>query len=131
MQEALGLLQHHDSVTGTCKQFVNDDYIRILSKAIGKTEELIADAYHKLLLNEGFVSLGVPTFCNELNISQCLITERINNGIEVIVTVYNPLAHPVQHYMRIPVRSMRFRVRDASNGIVQTQVCLIKGFILN
>lgn len=26
MKETMGILQHHDAVTGTCKQFVNDDY---------------------------------------------------------------------------------------------------------
>ncbi len=32
MKEAMGVMQHHDAVTGTSKQFVIDDYIRILHR---------------------------------------------------------------------------------------------------
>lgn len=28
MKETMAVLQHHDAVSGTCKQFVNDDYQR-------------------------------------------------------------------------------------------------------
>jgi len=30
MKQAMGVMQHHDAVTGSAKQFVIDDYIRIL-----------------------------------------------------------------------------------------------------
>ncbi len=131
LKEALGILLHHDAVTGTCKQFVNDDYTRILSKAIFKAEESIVDSYYSLLLNEGFVTLSSLTFCNQLNISQCALTERIESGSDVVVTIYNPLAHPLQHYIRLPVRDSKYRVRDASGGFVQSQVRSFAIFITN
>lgn len=34
MREAMGIMQHHDAVTGTEKQHVADDYARILYDAI-------------------------------------------------------------------------------------------------
>ena len=122
LQEALGILQHHDAVTGTCKQFVNDDYVRLMSKAMTKAQEAIVDSYYYLLQSEGFVSYSSLLFCNNLNISECLITERIDNSSDVVVTIYNPLAHPVQHYVRLPVKNTNFRVRDASGGLVESQV---------
>ena len=33
-QQAIGILQHHDAVTGTAKQAVQDDYNRIAHSAI-------------------------------------------------------------------------------------------------
>jgi lysosomal alpha-mannosidase len=33
LREAMGIMQHHDAVTGTEKQHVADDYARTLSKA--------------------------------------------------------------------------------------------------
>jgi len=32
MKHAMGVMQHHDAVTGTSRQFVVDDYIRILHR---------------------------------------------------------------------------------------------------
>jgi len=32
MKQAMGLMQHHDAVSGTSRQFVIDDYIRILHR---------------------------------------------------------------------------------------------------
>ena len=124
LQEAMGLLQHHDAVTGTCKQAVNDDYTRIMAKAMAKAQEVVVESYYYLLQSEGFVTYSSLSFCNQLNISECAITERLDNSSDAVVTIYNPLAHPVQHYVRLPVRNFRFRVRDASGGLLQSQVTI-------
>jgi len=34
LREAMGIMQHHDAVTGTEKQHVADDYARTLAKAL-------------------------------------------------------------------------------------------------
>ena len=128
LQEALGILQHHDAVTGTCKQFVNDDFVRMASKAVVSAEDAVIESYHYLLQNEGFISYSSLSFCDRLNISECSITEQIDSGSDAVATIYNPLAHPVQHYVRLPVQNFRFRVRDASGGLVQSQV---SPFIMN
>lgn len=43
-REAMGVMQHHDAVTGTEKQFVADDYARLLYKSISHAEEIISEA---------------------------------------------------------------------------------------
>lgn len=38
LKEAMGIMQHHDAITGTEKQHVTDDYVRLLTKAIRRAE---------------------------------------------------------------------------------------------
>lgn len=43
-REAMGVMQHHDAVTGTEKQLVADDYARILYKSINYAEDILSEA---------------------------------------------------------------------------------------
>lgn len=38
LKEAMGIMQHHDAITGTEKQHVAQDYARIVTKAIHKAQ---------------------------------------------------------------------------------------------
>lgn len=40
----MGVMQHHDAVTGTEKQLVADDYSRILYESMHHAEEMISEA---------------------------------------------------------------------------------------
>ena len=40
LREAMGVMQHHDAVTGTEKQHVAEDYARILHKSIKGGEKI-------------------------------------------------------------------------------------------
>ena len=53
---------------------------------------------------------GTIHFCPLLNISSCPVTE---SSSAFIITVYNPIARPVSHYVRIPVPSdTAYKVTD-------------------
>lgn len=43
-REAMGIMQHHDAVTGTEKQHVADDYARILYKAVFKSQSILENS---------------------------------------------------------------------------------------
>ena len=43
LREAMGIMQHHDAITGTEKQHVANDYARILTAAIDECQ-LVAES---------------------------------------------------------------------------------------
>lgn len=61
LKETMGILQHHDAVTGTCKQYVANDFTNMLTKAISAAEEAIVDAYDRLWIKEGFLRRRVSS----------------------------------------------------------------------
>ncbi|XP_076327158.1 LOW QUALITY PROTEIN: lysosomal alpha-mannosidase-like [Tachypleus tridentatus] len=106
LREAQGVAQHHDAVTGTEKQHVANDYSQRLANGIRECEVVVSDAYKKLLPLEK-AEPPKHFFCHYLNISQCNITEGEK---PVAVTIYNPLARPVNPYIRLPVTGSAYKV---------------------
>lgn len=43
LQQAIGVMQHHDAITGTEKQHVANDYHRLLSKAVQQSIDISGD----------------------------------------------------------------------------------------
>ena len=122
MRETLGILQHHDAITGTCKQYVNDDYQRMLSLASESTEAAILSSYLTLTqvkMAPGQSKLG---FCSQLNISQCQYTEYIDNQMDSVISIYNPIAHPLRHFVRLPVKDMQFVITDHFGQLIESQL---------
>uniref|UniRef100_T1PFV0 Alpha-mannosidase n=1 Tax=Musca domestica TaxID=7370 RepID=T1PFV0_MUSDO len=116
LRQAMGIMQHHDAVTGTEKQHVAQDYDRMLTKAINVAETNTRDALRKLtnLTNGEFVS------CLQLNLSICEVSQWSPNNL--VVTVVNPLAHPSTQYVRIPVKNGTYIVTDAAGRQVKSDV---------
>lgn len=133
LRRAMGVMQHHDAITGTEKQHVASDYERMLHKAI-----LACGANTKSALNQfstgkapnpqsgkGHSNLTADQWdfkfemCLSLNISVCAISE---NADQFMVTVYNPLAHATYQYVRFPVGGSKYEVRDYRNIIVPSQM---------
>jgi lysosomal alpha-mannosidase len=44
LREAMGIMQHHDAITGTEKQHVSDDYARTLAKALEDSKGAVGTA---------------------------------------------------------------------------------------
>lgn len=121
LREAMGIIQHHDAVTGTEKQHVTDDYAQTLTEAISSCETATNDAYQRLMVIN---STEPPRqiFCNFLNISQCNMTE---GNSPVAVTVYNPLAWPSSIYVRLPVLEKAYKVYGPNGNAVDAQIISI------
>lgn len=125
LREIMGVMQHHDAVSGTEKQYVAEDYARSLQIGIDRCSENIVEALNQLShsKNQTFDTFQ-KTFdyksCADLNISSCDITE---NSDQFMITLYNPLSHSTSQYGRLPIRTgFKYEVRDAQNLSMRLQV---------
>lgn len=109
LQKALGVIQHHDGITGTEKQHVAEDYTKMLSEGYSLCENAIEKSIRILLSNDTI--LPRLYFCEHLNVSQCLFTELQN---QFLVIVYNSLAHPRKSYVRLPVVAEGYTIKQLS-----------------
>ncbi|XP_076174533.1 lysosomal alpha-mannosidase II isoform X1 [Ptiloglossa arizonensis] len=121
-REAMGVMQHHDAVTGTEKQLVADDYARILYENIQQGTKIISEAIRKWKARK-YEVLEQPTqemySCMQLNISSCPYTEDEH----FMLTIYNPLSFTINTPMRVPVQEGKYTIVDLSdNSDIRSQL---------
>jgi lysosomal alpha-mannosidase len=133
LRRALGVLQHHDAISGTEKQHVAFDYAMRLSEAIVRVRGVVNHAIMKLMNKSTSGNLGTKTsspptplpqmFCPHLNLSQCLTS---SNYDLFTVTAYNPLLWRLaSSWIRLPVvapQGTNFQVLDADGTDVAWQL---------
>lgn len=134
LREQMGVMQHHDAVTGTEKQHVANDYILKTYEALQGCNENLRMIFNELTQpTQDHINPSTPNMpedppalqhfefdsCHLLNISQCEISQ---SGHKFMVTVYNPLAHATFQPVRIPVPHSNYRVRDYREVPVQIQI---------
>lgn len=114
---AVGLVNHHDAITGTSKQHVADDYTKILAKAVTGAEKIIArvlgsrlftptsgDKYPATTAGSGALRAEL-TVCRLLNESICDATQVLKEGDSALVTVYNPLPRARSQQVTVPLNT--------------------------
>lgn len=137
LRAAMGVMQHHDAVTGTEKQHVANDYSRLLTQSIAGCGVNIKSTLNQFttgkrpqpeLTNQRKAKYPPPhadhlefefISCLNLNISDCSTSENAN---QFTVTVYNPLAHATYQYVRFPIAGEKYEVRDYRNIEVPAQI---------
>ncbi|XP_055923548.1 lysosomal alpha-mannosidase isoform X2 [Eupeodes corollae] len=123
MRETMGIMQHHDAVTGTEKQKVANDYAKRLSVGIRACEVNTKVALNKIATGEDVPARGDYKFefqnCDLLNISSCYVSEQ-SEGF--ILTLYNPLSHSTFEYIRVPVPEHNYEVKDYREVSIESQV---------
>jgi len=119
LREALGVLQHHDAVSGTEQQHVANDYAKMLAKGIAACEEVVSASYGKILpLYSSAPQLSVQ-FCPLANVSNCAVSE---SSKEFVLLIYNPIAREVDYFARIPVSGNGYAVKNDGMKSVDAQV---------
>jgi len=126
LRHAMGVMQHHDAITGTEKQVVAYDYERMMSEAIASASINTNTALKQLtkLDFSDFVS------CLQLNISVCNYTTKAADGF--VVTLFNPLGWPSTQYVRVPVKDMaNYRVTNSKQEVLNYQLVPIAKEVLS
>lgn len=118
LKDIMGVMQHHDAVTGTEKQHVSDDYEKVLNDGMIACEKNVKAALQTLTKyeNADFQS------CFSLNISTCWISENMS---KFVVTLFNPLSKVARQIVRVPVHGGTYEVKDSYGNIIDSQLVQI------
>uniref|UniRef100_A0A1I8J3I0 Alpha-mannosidase n=1 Tax=Macrostomum lignano TaxID=282301 RepID=A0A1I8J3I0_9PLAT len=116
LRQAMGVVQHHDGVSGTEKQVVAYDYALRVSTGINQAYSLLQSAWANLTGDSAAYS-GMSS-CSLANISYCPFTDSNNN---FYLHFYNPVSHPVWHLARIPVKGRYYVVSNQQGQAVTSQ----------
>lgn len=119
MKKAMGVLQHHDAVSGTAKQAVTYDYALRLARGFKQCEDTIKQSLTQLLPKTQSVPKPNIQFCRMTNVTQCQVSE---SNFKFVVHVYNPLIRKVTKFIRLPIVSAGYQVIGPDGESVQTQV---------
>jgi alpha-mannosidase len=106
LEEAVALTQHHDSVTGTERQAVADDYHIWISEGMEAAREVVGKAFTAMYgrgddgADEDGALDGHHHWCPLLNVSSCEFTVERD---AFTVTVYNPTSFDREIPVSVPV----------------------------
>ncbi|KAK9129463.1 hypothetical protein Sjap_009950 [Stephania japonica] len=134
--DALGIVQHHDAVTGTAKQHTTNDYAKRLAIGASEAEMVVNLALPCLTSLKSGKQCASPSMkfhqCPLLNISYCPPTEEeIPNGMSLVVVVYNPLGWRRLDIVRIPVTHAGLVVQDSKGNRIDSQYVSVDNRTLN
>ncbi|XP_062200686.1 alpha-mannosidase [Phragmites australis] len=125
LEDAMGIVQHHDAVSGTAKQHTTDDYSKRLALGTSKVEKGVNTALTCLTSSNGTCVSSVVKFsqCQLLNISYCPSTEEaISAAKSLVVVAYNPIGWERSDFIRIPVNDENLVVKSSDGTIVESQL---------
>ncbi|XP_058107978.1 alpha-mannosidase-like isoform X3 [Magnolia sinica] len=124
--DALGIVQHHDAVTGTAKQHTTNDYAKRLALGASEAEMVVSLALSCVTNSSSSRQCTTSTLnfgqCHLLNISYCPPTEEeIPENKSLVVVAYNPLGWIHTDNVRIPVNDEHHVIRDSSGNTIEAQ----------
>jgi alpha-mannosidase len=113
-EEALGVHQHHDAISGTAKQHVAFDYAKRVARGQTDGEALMAQTLN-LLTRSGPLTWST---CRRLNETVCPATQAVasSGASGVTMAVWNQLGQARTELITVPVAATHVVVTDAATG---------------
>lgn len=113
----IAIMTHHDAITGTSPQNTIDDYIGRLFSGLNALKQVVTRSYSSAQNPESSFSVPKQIFCDNLNISECQVSE---NNSEFNLIIYNPIPRPVSQWVRVPIVSdINYEVFDSNGGPIK------------
>mmetsp|Transcript_22177 Transcript_22177/g.44555 ORF Transcript_22177/g.44555 Transcript_22177/m.44555 type:complete len:1112 (-) Transcript_22177:51-3386(-) len=119
LDDAMGVVQHHDGVSGTSKQHVAYDYAKRIAGGMNKANSFVTDALRKLLLNSNEGVLDNLTYCMLNNETICTVSQeasREGSKEDIYVIVYNALAKERHEVVSLPIDSSSYYFVEKLGG---------------
>ncbi|CAK0803641.1 unnamed protein product [Prorocentrum cordatum] len=122
LEQAMGVAQHHDAVSGTAKQHVTFDYARRLAAGRAAALSAVAGALGNLT---GVAQEGAGfTMCDLRNVSVCAPTQAVvaegASGVDFVL--WNGLSQARTELVELPVGSSNVSVTDGSGAALPVQL---------
>uniref|UniRef100_A0A1S4HD42 Alpha-mannosidase n=1 Tax=Anopheles gambiae TaxID=7165 RepID=A0A1S4HD42_ANOGA len=127
LREVMGVMQHHDAITGTEKQHVADDYARMLYEAFEACSANTRSALNQLTGERDSFKFDWG-YCKQANVSACAMTESSDN---LVVLLYNPLGHSSNDFVRLPVKEGNYMVRNDRGQTVRSTLIPIPSSVID
>jgi hypothetical protein len=75
LDDALGVVQHHDAVSGTAKQHVADDYSKRVQAGMNTASDYVAEKLKTIMFNASETAMTDLSHCQLLNETICDVSE--------------------------------------------------------
>lgn len=120
MLDVVGVIQHHDGITGTGKQHTADDYVKRIYEGLEAVNPVYASAIRDFASTVGFKA-DEWTWCARTNSTyvDCPIASHAaSDEIKMVVAVHNP-ANLEMKEVQIAVPHGNFAVQRLVDGVMQ------------
>lgn len=114
LSEIMGLLQHHDTITGTSPSINIHDILQRMHQTEQKAQLLALSLYQRILTPDMQKNWSKPLIFCRLNESYCSPLGEIDGKFSTIV--YNPSSFPTSVWLRIPVEEQQTIALDADTA---------------
>jgi hypothetical protein len=135
LDDALGVVQHHDAVSGTAKQHVADDYSKRVQAGVNTASDYVAAKLKTIMLNASDTALTDLSYCQLLNETICDVSEVCTYVFLgdvfpqlYLISIFSPCSFEISsalrsrttpmcmpsfttHWLRTALRSFDFRFR--------------------